>query len=88
MVGFDGAARFVGPDVLLVAIVAGFEVGSRSGHRGGMSHWDLFQSSAATVGRCRCYAPSVLSFFLRWTRGSHHSVAVLTPVGIGAGRLW
>ena len=65
-----------------------FEVGSRSGHPCGMPHWDLIQSSSVTVGQCRCYGPSFFSFLPRWTRGSHRFIAVLTPVGVGAGKLW
>ena len=65
-----------------------FEVGSRSGHPGGMPPWDFLQSSTATVGRCSCYGTSFFSFFPCWTAESHRSVVVLTPVDVGAGRQW
>ena len=87
-VGFAGFARFSGPDVLSAGIVDWFGIGSLSGHPGGMPHWDLIQSSAAIFGRCMFYGPSFFSFYPRWKRGSHRSVAVLTPVGVGDGRQW
>ena len=87
-VGFAVNGWFAGPTVVSAAIVAEFEVFSRSSHPGCMPHCNLLQISAATVGRCKCYGPSCSSFFMRWTHGSHRSVAVvvLNPVGVGAGR--
>ena len=89
-VGFAGAEWFAGPAILLAAIVAGFEGGSRSDHPGGMPHWNLLHISDVTVGCCKCYGPYFLSFLPCWTRNSHWSVDVdvLTPLGVGDGRQW